>query len=280
MHETFNGSFGIDQLASPKKIPGPMTTAYKRLIAANPKSRLSVAHFLEQGIRAKSFFDTPLIHVSEFVENMGMKSQAEREEFLDLLERTGDQFPEDFFKMKILPELLKSVEFGYGGPKVFNVVLQIGDKLTEEEWETSITPALIRLFALPDRATRVFLLENLSRMIDHLPKQVVTNKIFPQMLTGFSDAAPIVREQTVKAVLIVAPKLSDRILNGDLLRHLARTQNDEQPGIRTNTTICLGKIAQYLGKNVPSSTRPPLTPLTSLTDPSKSPHRRLQPLPA
>jgi SCY1-like protein 1 len=50
-------------------------------------------------------------------------------------------------------------------------------------------------------------------------------------------------------VLTIVPKLSDRIINGELLRHLAKTANDEQPGIRTNTTICLGKIARNLGPN-------------------------------
>jgi SCY1-like protein 1 len=54
----------------------------------------------------------------------------------------------------------------------------------------------------------------------------------------------------VKAVLTVVSKLSDRVVNGELLRYLAKTSNDEQPGIRTNTTICLGKIAKNLGANV------------------------------
>lgn len=58
---------------------------------------------------------------------------------------------------------------------------------------------------------------------------------------------PVVREQTLKSVLVLISKLSDRTINGELLRHLAKTANDEQPGIRTNTTICLGKIARYLG---------------------------------
>ena len=62
--------------------------------------------------------------------------------------------------------------------------------------------------------------------------------------------APLVREQTVKAVLIIITKLNDRIINGELLKQLAKTANDEQPGIRTNTTICLGKIARNLGLNV------------------------------
>jgi SCY1-like protein 1 len=59
--------------------------------------------------------------------------------------------------------------------------------------------------------------------------------------------APVVREQTVKAVLTIIGKLSDRTINGELLKYLAKTQNDEQPGIRTNTTICLGKISRNLG---------------------------------
>lgn len=55
------------------------------------------------------------------------------------------------------------------------------------------------------------------------------------------------REQTLKSVLVLITKLSDRTINGELLKHLAKTANDEQAGIRTNTTICLGKIAKYLG---------------------------------
>ena len=116
IYEVFNaGAFtNSEQLAQAKKIPPDMVASYKRLIQQNPKTRLSVAHFLEQGSRSRAFFDTPLIHVAQFVENMGVKNQDEREEFLRELEETGDQFPEDFFKAKVLPELLKSVEFGGG----------------------------------------------------------------------------------------------------------------------------------------------------------------------
>ena len=71
-------------------------------------------------------------------------------------------------------------------------------------------------------------------------------------MTGFTDVAPIVREQTVKAVLTIISKLSDRTINGELLKYLAKTSNDEQPGIRTNTTICLGKISKNLGTNTRS----------------------------
>jgi SCY1-like protein 1 len=84
--------------------------------------------------------------------------------------------------MKVLPELLKSVEFGGGGPKVFAVVMKISRKLPDDEFESKVTPAVIRLFSSPDRAIRVCLLDNLPVMIDRLPQKVVNDKIFPQMV--------------------------------------------------------------------------------------------------
>lgn len=103
------------------------------------------------------------------------------------LDSLSDDFPEDYFKMKILPELLKSVEFGGGGPKVFGVVMKISKKLTDEEFESKITPAIVRLFSSPDRAIRVCLLDNLPLMIDRLPQKVVNDKIFPQMVSRSID---------------------------------------------------------------------------------------------
>lgn len=84
--------------------------------------------------------------------------------------------------MKVLPELLKSVEFGGGGPKVFGVIMKISSKLTDEEFESKITPVVVRLFSSPDRAIRVCLLDNLPSMIDRLPQRVVNDKMFPQMV--------------------------------------------------------------------------------------------------
>ncbi|KAI9753735.1 MAG: hypothetical protein M4579_005026 [Chaenotheca gracillima] len=253
VYETFNGSFlGSDQLSQAKSVPPTMQQSYKRLINANPKARLSVSHFLDQGRRSGGFFETPLIRLTEGIESLGVKTENERAEFLSELDEVSDDIPEEFFKMKVLPELLKSVEFGGGGPKVFAVVMKIAGKLTDDEYDSRITPVIVRLFSSPDRAIRVCLLDNLPRMIDHLPQKVVNDKIFPQMVSGFVDAAPIVREQTVKAVLVIVSKLSDRTVNGELLKYLAKTANDEQPGIRTNTTICLGKLARNLGQNTRS----------------------------
>ncbi len=246
--ESFNGSFmGGDQLAQTRSIPATIAPSYKRLVNANPKLRLSPANFVEQGKKASGFFQTPLIHITESADNLGLMNYEERDDFLEELDKLSDDFPQDFFKMKILPELLKSVEFGGGGPSVFGAIMKIGLKMSDDEFETRLGPVIIRLFQIPDRAMRVCLLDNLPLMIDRIPQKDINGKIWPAMTTGFTDTAPVIREQTVKAVLTVIAKLSDRTINGELLRFLAKTANDDQPGIRTNTTICLGKIARNLG---------------------------------
>lgn len=251
--EVFNGDFsGASQAGQTKGIPPTMHAGYKRLVNANPKARITVGAFFEQGRRSGAFFDSPLIKLTEGIDNLDVKTEDERAEFLDDLDQLTDDFPEEFFKMKVLPELLKSVEFGGGGPKAFGVVMKIAAKLTNEDFESRVQPVVIRLFGNPDRAIRVCLLDNLPSMIDRLPQKVVNDKIFPNLVSGFTDLAPVVREQTLKSVLVVIGKLSDRVINGELLKYLAKTANDEQPGIRTNTTICLGKIAKHLGNSTRS----------------------------
>ncbi|KAL8813351.1 MAG: hypothetical protein Q9200_000307 [Gallowayella weberi] len=249
--EVFNGCLiSRESIGQTKNIPPSIHQSYKRLLNQNPKARLSVSHFRDQGKRSGGFFETPLIKLSEGIESLGLKSDGEREEFLSELDEVANDFPEEYFSVKVLPELLKSVEFGGGGPRVFASVMKIGAKLSDEDYNSKLTPVIVRLFANPDRAIRVCLLDHLPSMIEHLPQKTVNDKVFPQMITGFADVAPLVREQTVKAVLTVITKLSDRTVNGELLKQLAKTSNDEQPGIRTNTTICLGKIARSLGVNV------------------------------
>lgn len=104
------------------------------------------------------------------------------DEIVRELDNLSEDFPEEFFKMKVLPELLKSVEFGGGGPTVLTAVLKIGTKLTDDEFTSRLTPVIIRLFGNPDRALRVCLLDNLPLMVDRLSQKVVNDKIFPQMV--------------------------------------------------------------------------------------------------
>ena len=83
IYEVFNGDYnGQGQAGQTTNIPPTMHSSYKRLCNANPKARITVAAFLDQGNRRGSFFDVPLIKLTEGIDNLGIKSPGEREEFL------------------------------------------------------------------------------------------------------------------------------------------------------------------------------------------------------
>jgi SCY1-like protein 1 len=171
-----------------------MFTVYKRLLNPAPKSRLSVSQFLELGSRAGSFFSTDLIRCSESLENMSIKGDHERETFLQYLpslsqasnsrqlESSLEKYPPGFLHYKILPEMLKSFEFGGGGGKVFTIILSIAEKLSDDDFEKDIQPVIVRMFASQERGVRVCLLENLSRIVERLNPKMVNDKVFPSMV--------------------------------------------------------------------------------------------------
>lgn len=150
---------------------------------------------------------------------------------------------------------------------------QLGRLLDEVEYQKRIVPCVVKLFASTDRVTRSRLLQQLELFIAHLQPQVVNEQIFPQVAHGFLDTNPTIREQTVKvniwgiiiislcnvvllffspqSIIHLALKLNYNNLNVEVLRHFARLQaRDDQGGIRTNTTVCLGKIAPHLHPQV------------------------------
>ncbi|KVI07084.1 Armadillo-like helical [Cynara cardunculus var. scolymus] len=74
------------------------------------------------------------------------------------------------------------------------------------------------------------------------------DQVYPHIATGFSDTSAFLRELTLKSMLVLAPKLSQRNISGSLLKYLSKLQVDEEPAIRTNTTILLGNLASHLNE--------------------------------
>ncbi|ORX72123.1 ARM repeat-containing protein [Linderina pennispora] len=207
------------------KIPQPLWQLCQKLLTPNLRLRLSPAKFLQMASRPGGFLDSPFITTSLFLENIAVKDDDEKAEFFAGLDSVIEGFPQDFSKYKILPELLKIMEFGGGDAKVLSGIIRIGQEMDEEEYNQLISPAIVQLFSSNDRRLRFSLLEYMGSFIQAIPSSVVSKKVLPNFLSGFSDAAPAIREAT----------LSQKSLNSDLLKQLVRMIADPEPGIRTNT---------------------------------------------
>ncbi|KAG7200109.1 hypothetical protein KM043_000554 [Ampulex compressa] len=246
--EAFNGPLcTMSQLKMIDKIPKQLTTVYQELTNVNADGRPNPADVIARCRSNGGFFKNELVDALLFLEEIQMKERGEKGRFFAQLAGQLESFPEGVGRYKILPQLLAAFEFGDAGSAVLPPLLQLGCQLPDAEYQRRVVPCVVKLFASNDRATRLRLLQQLDRFVNHLQPATVNEAIFPQVARGFLDTNSAIREQTIKSVVHLAPKLDYNNLNVETLRYFAKLQSkDEHGGIRTNTTVCLGKIAQHL----------------------------------
>ncbi|XP_012150322.1 N-terminal kinase-like protein yata isoform X2 [Megachile rotundata] len=246
--ETYNGPLtSSSQLNVLDKIPKQLQVIYQELISGNAEGRPNPADVIARCRSNGGFFKNTLVDALLFLEEIQMKERGEKGRFFSQLANQLESFPDGVGRYKILPQLLAAFEFGDAGSAVLPPLLQLGCQLPDTEYQKRVVPCVVKLFASNDRATRLRLLQQLDRFVDHLQPATVNEAIFPQVARGFLDTNAAIREQTIKSVVHLAPKLDYNNLNVETLRYFAKLQSkDEHGGIRTNTTVCLGKIAQHL----------------------------------
>ena len=90
------------------------------------------------------------------------------------------------------------------------------------------------------------MLEKSSVYKSKIDTKLLSDKLFPLLASGFSDPHPGLRESTLKTCIFLSDKLTETTINQELIKNLGRLQSDEQPGIRTNTMIAIGKLTKNL----------------------------------
>ncbi|VIO90035.1 105-kDa kinase-like protein, putative [Brugia malayi] len=245
--EIFNGfNESITKPEAPKRVPQQLHVHYKKM-ATNRAAKLNTGELLRELRQTGGFFKNRYVDILLFLDEFQLKDAHEKQAFFTELKNELDFFPDNIAKYRILPKLIHSYEYGDAGSHVLMPLFRLGRLLDENEYQLRIVPCLCKLFSSPDRVTRVKLLERIDEFAPHLTPQIVNDRIYKNVASGFMDTNPAVRESTVKAMVSLADKLNNQNLNTDLMRHLARLQGaDDQPGIRTNATICLGKIGCYI----------------------------------
>lgn len=133
--------------------------------------------------------------------------------------------PPEFASFRVLPSLASALEFGgASAAQLLPLVLQLGKNVAQQDYSTVILVHLVKLYASPDRGTRMALLDHLSEYADKLDKKTVVEKIWPNLVrnsmrltvhvahghqqqTGFSDTVPVIREATVKSIILISDKV-------------------------------------------------------------------------
>ncbi|KAH9044179.1 armadillo-type protein [Lactarius hengduanensis] len=257
-------------------IPPSIWPSFKKMLNPNPKGRITLKTLLDVGMaeslgESGGFFGgNRLFKICEGLGNFGLMTDGERATLLRMIKDVTPTLPPTFSTRLILPALLNSLSLTTmttSAPSIVPLVVQLGSYALPDEYKTLVLEPLVKLFSNPDRGTRMALLDALPEFADKLDKQMVSDKIWPNLQTGFTDTIPVLREATVKAIGLLSDKVyqasvsaqtwvqftpfqfTERILNNDLLRHLARLQSDLEPPIRTNSIILIGRLGPTLGPN-------------------------------
>lgn len=233
-------------------IPKRLFPLWKRMVNPNARTRLSTTSFIAEAQSAGIWTDNPLVALVDGLDGFELRSDGEKASLLRTIKDAaeGGSLPEPFLLHRVLPSLLHSLSLPNApSAQMLPLVLALGKQVPPSTYAKVVLDPVIKLYASPDRGTRMALLDGLDEYADRLDKHMVTDRVWPHLTTGFADTVPVIREATIKAVYPLAGKLSDRILNNDLLRLLAKMQQDQEASIRTNTCILLGRLAPMLGPN-------------------------------
>ncbi|KAJ3669089.1 hypothetical protein LUZ60_011039 [Juncus effusus] len=244
IYELFSGGklAKTEELRNTASIPKSLLPDYQRLLSSVPSRRMNPSKLIDNS----EFFQNKLVETIQFMEILNLKDSVEKDSFFRKLPNIAEQLPREIVLKKLLPVLASSLEFGSAAAPALTVLLKMGSWLEPDQFTLKVLPTIVKLFASNDRAIRVSLLQHIDQFGDSLSAQIVDEQVFPNVATGFADTSAFLRELTLKAMLTLGPKLSQRTLSGSLLKYLSKLQVDEEPAIRTNTTILLGNIASYM----------------------------------
>ncbi|KAL8192848.1 hypothetical protein R6Q57_027296 [Mikania cordata] len=233
-----------EELRNTASIPKSLLPDYQRLLSSMPSRRLNSSKLAENC----EYFQNKLVDTIHFMEILNLKDSVEKDTFFRKLPTLAEQLPREIVLKKLLPLLASALEFGSAAAPALTAFLKLGAWLSPEQFNKKVLPTIVKLFASNDRAIRVGLLQHIDLYGESFSVQIVDEQVYPHVATGFSDTSAFLRELTLKSMLVLAPKLSQHTLSGSLLKYLSKLQVDEEPAIRTNTTILLGNIASHLNE--------------------------------
>jgi SCY1-like protein 1 len=144
--ETFNGPLpAAKNLAQMGSIPKAISSFYMECVAANPSKRPNPKDRLETMRRPGGYFKNDLIDTLVFLEEFQIKEDADKARFFGHLQTALDSFPVHICKGKILPELIKSFEFGNAGAAVIGPILRLGKLLDSNDYVEKVVPCVLKV---------------------------------------------------------------------------------------------------------------------------------------
>lgn len=236
-------------------LPKSLHSGCSAITAANPRMRKSVAAFLEN---CEFIKDSTFVQYMKGLSEALLLDAAQQVRLVESLADVVDSFPLRPCLCYVLPRLGELVRAaakpgsasGVAGVSIGPVVapaLKIAARVSAgDDFDQYVTPVLVLMFQLPDALMRYKLLVGAEVYGGKLSASALNNAIWPLYAKGFQYPTPSVREYSARALVHLAPHLSESVLADQVPKALALLQRDQDGALRANATIALHLISSHI----------------------------------
>ncbi|CAL9730170.1 cytoplasmic export protein 1 [Monosporozyma unispora] len=246
---------------------------WKSLITSITQGKLSMKGFISKMKQTSNWQQDEMMSIYEELKELNIKTDKDKLLLMKRFENHYISCPDKqqfqgltngFINNLIIPEItstlkwITSVENGlqtYNNSlvKLLTILLDLiihqdikienGFKLNNE-----IKELIYLTFKFSDRQIRFILLIYLPKLLTLFPNKTFdfSNRIFNFFLQGMLDTDKSLRLQTLKTIPYILDEITERQLNNEILRSIAKTQVDPEEAIRTWTILIIVKISNRL----------------------------------
>ena len=198
------------------------------MLNPNPRTRLATTSFVDEAIQSGFWADNPLTSLITGLDGFELLSEGDKLSLLRTIKDAASTgaIPSPFLLYRVLPSLLHSLSLPSApSGAMLPLVLELGKLVPPGDYGKLVLDPVVRLYASPDRGTRMALLDGLGEYAEKMDARIVQERVWPHLvraalmqdelsynvqITGFADTVPVIREATVKAVYPLASKVSPR----------------------------------------------------------------------
>ena len=167
-------------------IPKALFPLWKRMLNPNPKTRLTTAAFVTEAESAQFWANNPVAQLVAGIDGFELMSESDKLGLLRTIKEVANAggIPQPFLLYKVLPSLLHSISLPTApSGAMLPLVLELGKLVPPTDYSKLVLDPVLKLYASPDRGTRMALLDGLGEYVEKLDQRMVVDRLWPHLVS-------------------------------------------------------------------------------------------------